>query len=314
MYGCESWTIKKAEQWRIDAFELWCWKRLLIVPWTARRSNQSILKEISPGYFFGRNDAKAETPVLWPPHTKSWLIGKDWCWEGLGAGGEGDDRGWDGWMASLIHGRESEWTPGVGDRQGCLACCDSWCRKELETTEWMNWTELTNTTQDSGHVSFCYTDHYGKKWQNLNGIWRLDSSDYPLTYWFWWLNHSHVGKCPCLQETALLWGMMDHHIAIYFKLTSICYSCSVFFLSLRLLQWYIKCEKLIIIYNLVTWITEKQNLAKFRSLFFYQGSLICTYVDEYLYILLIYIYVLENKHSPLWAIAGDAIDAGSIPE
>ena len=70
MYGCESWTVKKAKCRRIDAFELWCWRRLLKVPWTARRSNQSILKEISPG-FFGRNDAKAETPVLWPPHGKS---------------------------------------------------------------------------------------------------------------------------------------------------------------------------------------------------------------------------------------------------
>ena len=66
MYGCESWTVKKAERRRIDASELWCWRRLLRVPWTARRSNQSILKEI-----FGRTDAKAETPVLWPPHAKS---------------------------------------------------------------------------------------------------------------------------------------------------------------------------------------------------------------------------------------------------
>ena len=72
MYGCESWTVKKAECRSIDAFELWCWRRLLGVPWTARRSNQSILKAISPGiYFFGRHDAKAETPVLWPPHAKS---------------------------------------------------------------------------------------------------------------------------------------------------------------------------------------------------------------------------------------------------
>ena len=68
MYGCESWTVKKAECRRIDAFELWYWRRLLRVPWTARRSNQSILK---PWDFFGRNDAKAETPVLWPPHVKS---------------------------------------------------------------------------------------------------------------------------------------------------------------------------------------------------------------------------------------------------
>ena len=70
MYGCESWIIKKAEHGRIDAFELWCWRRLLRVPCTARRSSQSILKEISPG-FTGRTDAEAETPVLWPPDMKN---------------------------------------------------------------------------------------------------------------------------------------------------------------------------------------------------------------------------------------------------
>ena len=80
-YGCESWIVKKAECQIIDAFELWCWRRLLRVPWTARRSNQSILKEI------GRTDAEAETPILWPPDVKSWLIwkdpdvGKDWWWK-----------------------------------------------------------------------------------------------------------------------------------------------------------------------------------------------------------------------------------------
>ena len=76
MYGCESCTVKKAEHRRIDAFELWCWRRLLRVPWTARRSSQSILRD-HPWVFFGRNDAKAETPILWPPHAKNWLIGKD---------------------------------------------------------------------------------------------------------------------------------------------------------------------------------------------------------------------------------------------
>ena len=70
MYGCESCAIKKAECRGIDAFELWCWRRLLRVPWTARRSNQSILKDFS-WVFFGRTDAKAETPILWPPHVKS---------------------------------------------------------------------------------------------------------------------------------------------------------------------------------------------------------------------------------------------------
>ena len=75
MYGCESWTVKKAEHRRIDVFELWCWRRLLRVLWTARRSNQSILEEIN--VFIGRTDANAETPILWLPHVKSRLIGKD---------------------------------------------------------------------------------------------------------------------------------------------------------------------------------------------------------------------------------------------
>ena len=76
MYGCESWTVKKAERQRIDALELWCWRRLLRVSWTARRSIQSFQKEISR-WIFGSNDAKAEAPVLCPPHVKSCVFGKD---------------------------------------------------------------------------------------------------------------------------------------------------------------------------------------------------------------------------------------------
>ena len=75
--GCESWTVKKAEHQRIDTFELWCWKRLLRVPWIARRSNQSILKEISPGCSLEGLMLKTEIPILWAPYAKSWLIGKD---------------------------------------------------------------------------------------------------------------------------------------------------------------------------------------------------------------------------------------------
>ena len=71
MYECEIWAIKKAEQQRIDAFELWCWRRILRFPWTAKRSNQSILKEISPESFIGKTDVEAETPVHWPPDAKS---------------------------------------------------------------------------------------------------------------------------------------------------------------------------------------------------------------------------------------------------
>ena len=99
IYGCESWTIKKAEHRRIDAYELWCWWRLLRVPRTARRSNQSVLKEISPGVFMGRTDVEAETPILWPRDAKSWLIGKDpdagrdWGQEEKGTT-EGEMAGW----------------------------------------------------------------------------------------------------------------------------------------------------------------------------------------------------------------------------
>ena len=141
MYRCESWTVKKAECQRIDAFELWCWRRLL-----------SLLdcKEIQPVHskrdqswvFFGRNDAKAETPVLWPPHAKSWLIGKD---SDVGRGWGQEEKGTtEDEMAGLHHqldGCEFEWTPGDGDGQGGLACCNSWGRKESDMTEQLNWTE-----------------------------------------------------------------------------------------------------------------------------------------------------------------------------
>ena len=100
IYGCESWTVKKAEHWKIYAFELWCWRRLLRVPWTARRYNQSILKEISPGCSLEGLLLKLKLQyfgyLVWRVDSleKTLMLG------GIGAGGEGDDRGWDGWMAS----------------------------------------------------------------------------------------------------------------------------------------------------------------------------------------------------------------------
>ena len=97
MYGCESWTIKKTECQRIDAFELWCWRRFLRVPWTAKRSNQSILKEINHEYSLEGLMAEAEAPILWPPDGKSRLTGKDSdAGKDLRAGGEGGDRGRNG--------------------------------------------------------------------------------------------------------------------------------------------------------------------------------------------------------------------------
>ena len=104
IYGCENWTVKKAEHWRIDAFELWCWRRLLRVRWTARRSNQSILKEISPGCSLEGLMLKLKLQYFGHLMQRADSLEKTLCWEGLGTGGERDDRGWDGWMASSTQG------------------------------------------------------------------------------------------------------------------------------------------------------------------------------------------------------------------
>ena len=100
MYGCENWTVKKAECQRIDAFELWCWRRLLGVPWTVRRSNQSILKETSPGISLEGMMLKLKLQYYGHLLRRVDSLEKTLMLGGIGAGGEGDDRGWDGWMAS----------------------------------------------------------------------------------------------------------------------------------------------------------------------------------------------------------------------
>ena len=142
MYGCESWTIKKAEHRRIDAFELWCWRRLLKVPRTARRSNQSILKKSVLNihwkdwcWSWNSNTLAISCEEL--THWKRPWCWKGWRWEEKGTT-EDEMAGWHHWL----DGHEFEWTPGVGDGQGGLACCDSWGCKELDTTEQLNWTEL----------------------------------------------------------------------------------------------------------------------------------------------------------------------------
>ena len=139
MYGCESWSIKKAESQRIGAFDLWCWRRLLRIPWTAKRSNQSILKEINPEYLL---DADAEASIFWPPDVKSWLIrkdpdaGKDWRQEEKGMT-EDEMVGWH----HRLNGYEFRWTPGVDDGQGGLERCGSWGPRVRNgwATE-LNWT------------------------------------------------------------------------------------------------------------------------------------------------------------------------------
>ena len=142
MYRCENWTMKKAEHQRIDAFELWCWRRLLRVPWTARRSNQSILKEISPGCSLEGMMLKLKLQyfghLMWRVLIgKDSDAGRDWGQEEKGTT-EDEMAGWH----HRLNGHEFEWTPGVGDGQGGLACCNSWGHKESDMTEWLNWTKL----------------------------------------------------------------------------------------------------------------------------------------------------------------------------
>ena len=157
MYGWESWTIKKAECWRTDAFELWCWKRLLRVPWAARRSNQSILKKISPEYsleglmlklklqYSGLLMQRADSLE------KTLMLGKI---EGRRR------RGWQRmrWLDGIIDSMDMSLNaPGVGDGQGGLVCCTSWGHKESDTTEQLNWTD--NIPLHLGitlHIKMCF--------------------------------------------------------------------------------------------------------------------------------------------------------------
>ena len=138
--------------WDLDCEESWAPKNWCFWAVVLEKTLESPLdcKEIQPVHpkdqswvFIGRTDAEAEIPILWPPHAKSWLIGKnpdsgrDWGQEEKGTT-EDEMAGWHHWL----DGHEFEWTPGDGDGQGGLACCDSWGRKELDTTERLNWTEL----------------------------------------------------------------------------------------------------------------------------------------------------------------------------
>ena len=154
MYGCEGWAMKKAERWRIDAFELWCWRRLLRVPWTARRSNQSILKEISPGCSLEGIMLKLKLQYFGQSCEELTHWKRLWCWEGLEAGGEGDDRGWDGWMASRtrwtwvwVNSGRWWWTgrPGVLQSMGLHRVGHDWATE-------LNWTELYWTNSKKPQV------------------------------------------------------------------------------------------------------------------------------------------------------------------
>ena len=144
MYGCESWTIKKADCWRIDAFELWCWNRLLESPLDAKEIQPVHPKGNKSWIFTGRTDAKAETPVLWPTDAKNWLIvkdpdaGKDWRQEEKGTA-EDEMVGWHHWL----DGHEFEQALGVGDGQGSLVCYSPCLQRVRHDWE----TELTEAMQ-----------------------------------------------------------------------------------------------------------------------------------------------------------------------
>ena len=145
MYGCESWTVEKAEHWRIDAFELWRWRRLLRVPWAARRSNQSILKEISNGCSLEELMLKLKLQYFGHLMQRTDSLEKTQMLGRLKEGGEGDDREWDGWMASLtqwtwvwVNSGSWQWTgrPGMLQSMGFQRVRHNW------VTE-LNWTELS---------------------------------------------------------------------------------------------------------------------------------------------------------------------------
>ena len=138
MFGHESWTIKKVEHWRIDASKLWCWRKLLRVPWTTRRSNQSILKEINPEYSLERLMLKLQyfghLRLITDSLEKTLILGKI---EGKRRRGQQ----WLGWLNGITDNEhEFEQTPADGEAQGSLACCSPWGCKESHTTEQLNWT------------------------------------------------------------------------------------------------------------------------------------------------------------------------------
>ena len=152
MYGCESWTIKKAECRRIDAFELQCWRRLLRVPWNAKRSNQSILRKsvLNIHWRYWCWIWNSNTLATWCEVLTYWK--RPWCWERLKVGGKGDDRGWDGWMASpaqwtwvWVNSRSWWWT----GRPGALQSMESQRVRHNWMTE-LNWTELKVTWKHYG--------------------------------------------------------------------------------------------------------------------------------------------------------------------
>ena len=176
MYRCESWTIKKAEHWRIDAFKLWCWRRFLRVPWKARRSNQSILKKINPEYSLEVLMLKLKLQYFGCLIWTSWLIGKDpdagkdWKQKEKRAT-EDEMVGWHHWF----NGHELGQTLGHGEGQGSLECCSPWDHQESGTTWRLNNKKIKQTTGRSGLLlprEATKKKRAGKRPRNTDGVWR----------------------------------------------------------------------------------------------------------------------------------------------
>ena len=171
MYGCESWTIKKADPWRIDTFELSCWRSLVRVPWTARRSKQSILKEINPEYSMQGLMLKLQLQYFGHLMRRTDSLDIRPCWERLRAK-EGGSRGWEGWMASptqwtWVWANSGSWwwtgRPGVLQSMGSQRAGHSWTKATINLCETPAWTETcpkddlyANTSTDTCEVRKLY--------------------------------------------------------------------------------------------------------------------------------------------------------------
>ena len=187
MYGCESWTVKKTERWSIVAFELWCWRRLLRVPWTARISNRSILKYISPGCSLKGLMLKLKLQyfghLIWRADSFLKTLMQEKI-EGRRRRGRQRMR----WLDGITdNGHGFEWTLGVVDEQGGLTCCGSWANKESYMTERLNWTET------------CYMDPGCLKNQGRD---------------MWFYNSASKNKRKCVVETLkfVTVSLSIHHI------------------------------------------------------------------------------------------------------
>ena len=168
IYGCESWSIKKAECWRIDAFELWCWRRLLRVPWTAWRSNpnQPIIKEISPEYSLEGLMLKLRLQYFGHLMRRTDSFEKTWCWERLKAGGEGDNRGWN-WLDGITDSMDMS----LGKLQKLVMIREPWCaavhgvtKSQQDCVTELNWSVLTTWEPNMTTRYQCWLTWMSETW------------------------------------------------------------------------------------------------------------------------------------------------------